>query len=187
MSKTKKRLLFVGSFFLPFLLLLFLWTLLGLAPFGNNNLLVSDLGTQYMPFLSTFKTFFQGSSFSLYSFSDALGGSILPLSAYYLLSPFNLLVLLFSYEQLPIAILLIITLKISSMGSALFYYLDKTYSRVSLGTLLFSTAYSLCGFVTVYCLNFMWLDALILLPLIVLGLQRLWDKKTIGFIVSLSF
>lgn len=177
MSKTKKRLLFVGSFFLPFLLLLFLWTLLGLAPFGNNNLLVSDLGTQYMPFLSTFKTFFQGSSFSLYSFSDALGGSILPLSAYYLLSPFNLLVLLFSYEQLPIAILLIITLKISSMGSALFYYLDKTYSRVSLGTLLFSTAYSLCGFVTVYCLNFMWLDALILLPLIVLGLQRLWDKK----------
>lgn len=177
MSKTKKSLLVSGSFLLPFLLLIVLWSILGLAPFGNNNLLVSDLGTQYMPFLSAFKQFFQGDNYSLYSFSDALGGTILPLSAYYLLSPFNILVFLFSYEQLPIAILLIITLKISLMGSSMFYYLQKTYRQSTLSTLLFSTSYSLCGFVTVYCLNFMWLDALILLPLLVLGIQRLWDHK----------
>ncbi|MGX7264930.1 YfhO family protein [Enterococcus crotali] len=177
MLKVKKYLLVGGSFFLPFLLLVILWSILGLAPLGNNNLLVSDLGTQYMPFLSAFKQFFQGETYSLYSFSDALGGTILPLSAYYLLSPFNLIVLLFSYEQLPIAILLIITLKISLMGSSMFYYLQKTYRQSTISTLLFSTSYSLCGFVTVYCLNFMWLDALILLPLLVLGIQRLWEHK----------
>ncbi|OJG25295.1 hypothetical protein RU98_GL001120 [Enterococcus caccae] len=133
-----------------------------------------------MPFLSSLKQFFQGDTYSLYSFSDALGGTILPLSAYYLLSPFNILVLFFSYEQLPIAILLIITLKISLMGSSMFYYLHKTYKDSTLSTLLFSTSYSLCGFVTVYCLNFMWLDALILLPLLVLGIQQLWDHKKYG-------
>lgn len=177
MSKVKKYLLVGGSFFLPFLLLVILWSILGLAPLGNNNLLVSDLGTQYMPFLSAFKQFFQGETYSLYSFSDALGGTILPLSAYYLLSPFNLLVLLFSYEQLPLAILLIIMLKISLMGSSMFYYLQKTYRQSTVATLLFSTSFSLCGFVTVYCLNFMWLDALILLPLLILGIQRLWDQQ----------
>ncbi|MBO0439980.1 YfhO family protein [Candidatus Enterococcus ikei] len=186
MSKSKKSLLIGGSFLLPFLLLIILWSILGLAPFGNNNLLVSDLGTQYMPFLSAFKQFFQGETYSLYSFSDALGGTILPLSAYYLLSPFNILALLFSYEQLPLAILLIITLKISFMGSSMFYYLQKTYQQSTFATLLFSTSYSLCGFVTVYCLNFMWLDALILLPLLVLGIQRLWDhKKYVLYSVSL--
>ncbi|WP_430603275.1 hypothetical protein IGJ02_000643 [Enterococcus sp. DIV0724b] len=186
MSKTKKSLLVTGSFLLPFLLLIILWSILGLAPLGNNNLLVSDLGTQYMPFLSSLKQFFQGETYSLYSFSDALGGTILPLSAYYLLSPFNSLVLLFSYEQLPIAILLIITLKISLMGSSMFYYLQKTYRQSTISTLLFSTSYSLCGFVTVYCLNFMWLDALVLLPLLVLGIQRLWDhKKYVLYAVSL--
>lgn len=186
MSKTKKSLLVTGSFLLPFLLLIILWLILGLAPLGNNNLLVSDLGTQYMPFLSSLKQFFQGETYSLYSFSDALGGTILPLSAYYLLSPFNSLVLLFSYEQLPIAILLIITLKISLMGSSMFYYLQKTYRQSTISTLLFSTSYSLCGFVTVYCLNFMWLDALVLLPLLVLGIQRLWDhKKYVLYAVSL--
>ncbi|EOH96922.1 hypothetical protein UAY_02654 [Enterococcus moraviensis ATCC BAA-383] len=177
MLKSKKNVLICGSFLLPFLLLLILWSILGLAPFGNNNLLVSDLGTQYMPFLSSFKQFFQGETNSLYSFSDTLGSTILPLSAYYLLSPFNCLVLFFSYEQLPIVILLIITLKISFMGSTMFYYLQKTYQQATISTLLFSTSYSLCGFVTVYCLNFMWLDALILFPLLVLGIQELWSHK----------
>ncbi|MBM7689300.1 hypothetical protein BCR24_11085 [Enterococcus ureilyticus] len=187
MSKVKKYALIGGSFLLPFLLLIVLWSILGLAPFGNNNLLVSDLGSQYMPFLSAFKQFFQGETHSLYSFSDALGGTILPLSAYYLLSPFNLIVLLFSYEQLPIAILLIITLKISLMGTSMFYYLQKTYQHATVATLLFSTSYSLCGFVTVYCLNFMWLDALILLPLLVLGIQRLWDHKKYALYAAILF
>lgn len=56
--KNKSKLLWLGSFFLPFLLLLLVWMTLQLAPFGDNNLLVSDLGTQYMPFLSFLKRSF---------------------------------------------------------------------------------------------------------------------------------
>ncbi|MTD38423.1 YfhO family protein [Erwinia sp. CPCC 100877] len=185
--KTKQHLLFGGSFLLPLVLLGLLWAILGLAPFGGNNLLVSDLGTQYMPFLSAFKHFFQEGNLSFYSFSNALGGSMLPLSAYYLLSPFNFLVLFFSYEQLPTAILFIITLKISLMGSSMFYYLKKTYQFDSWFTLLFSTSYSFCGFVSIYALNFMWLDALILMPLLVLSIQQLWDQKRYGFYALVLF
>jgi uncharacterized membrane protein YfhO len=185
--KTKQPLLLGGSFLLPLLLLGLLWAILGLAPFGGNNLLVSDLGTQYLPFLSAFKHFFHDGNLSFYSFSDALGGSVLPLSAYYLLSPFNFLVLFFSYEQLPLAILLIITLKISLMGTSMFYYLKKTYHTDSWFTLLFSTSYSFCGFVSIYALNFMWLDALILMPLLVLSIQQLWDQKRYGFYATVLF
>lgn len=178
--KHKNKLLMIGSFVLPLLLLLILWTILQLAPFGDNNLLVSDLGTQYMPFLSFLKRSFHEGLTSVYSFSNEIGESVIPLAAYYLLSPFNLLVFLFSYEQLPIAVLWIITLKIALMGTSMFYYLKQTYQTSSWGTLLFSTAYSLCGFVTVYSQNFMWLDALILFPLVVLGIQHLWDEKKWG-------
>ena len=178
--KHKNKLLMIGSFVLPLLLLLILWTILQLAPFGDNNLLVSDLGTQYMPFLSFLKRSFHEGLTSVYSFSNEIGESVIPLAAYYLLSPFNLLVFLFSYEQLPIAVLWIITLKIALMGTSMFYYLKQTYQTSSWGTLLFSTAYSLCGFVTVYSQNFMWLDALILFPLVVLGIQHLWDEKKMG-------
>ena len=84
----------VRKFFLPFLLLLLVWMTLQLAPFGDNNLLVSDLGTQYMPFLS-FKTLFSRGITTFYSFSNEIGESIVPLAAYYLLSPFNVLAFFF--------------------------------------------------------------------------------------------
>lgn len=178
--KNKSKLLWLGSFFLPFLLLLLVWMTLQLAPFGDNNLLVSDLGTQYMPFLSFLKRSFHEGITTFYSFSNEIGESIVPLAAYYLLSPFNVLAFFFPYEQLPIAILWIITLKLALMGTTMFSYLKYTYQKVDGTTLLFSTSYSFCGFVTVYSQNFMWLDALILFPLILLGLQRLWDQRKWG-------
>lgn len=186
-TSLKKYLLPISSFLLPLFLLVLLWIALQLAPFGDNNLLVSDLGTQYLPFLNSFKRFFEEGSYSLYSFSDALGGNILVFSAYYLISPFNFLVLFFPYNALPIAALLIITLKISSIGLSMFYYLNKTYKQTSVYTLLFSTSYSFCGFVTIYCLNFMWLDALILLPILVLAIQRLWNKKQYFLYITTLF
>ncbi|WP_457286578.1 YfhO family protein, partial [Pseudomonas aeruginosa] len=71
-------------------------------------------------------------------------------------------------------------LKLALMGTTMFSYLKYTYQKVDGTTLLFSTSYSFCGFVTVYSQNFMWLDALILFPLILLGLQRLWDQRKWG-------
>ena len=87
--------------------------------------------------------------------------------------------LFFPYEQLPIAILWIITLKLALMGTTMFSYLKYTYQKL-MAPRYFSTSYSFCGFVTVYSQNFMWLDALILFPLILLGLQRLWDQRKWG-------
>lgn len=186
-TSLKKYLLPISSFLLPLCLLILLWITLRLAPFGDNNLLVSDLGTQYLSFLNSFKRFFEEGNYSLYSFSDALGGNILVFSAYYLISPFNFLVLFFPYDALPIVALLIITLKISSIGLTMFYYLKKTYKKTSVYTLLFSTSYSFCGFVTIYCLNFMWLDALILLPILVLAIQNLWSKNRYFLYVIILF
>lgn len=179
MNKTKNILQFIGSFLLPFSLLLILWHILQLAPFGDYNLLVSDLGTQYLPFLSEFKTMLANGELHFYSFANDIGDSLLSLSAYYLLSPFNFLVAFFDYADLPVAILWIITLKIATIGTSMFYYLKKHYHRTSWLTLAFSTAYSLSGFVVAYSLNFMWLDALIFLPLITLGLEKLYHNRQI--------
>ncbi len=95
----------------------------------------------------------------------------------------------FPYEQLPIAILWIITLKLALMGTTMFSYLKYTYQKVDGTTLLFfnvpivSVALS-----PSIAKNFMWLDALILFPLILLGLQRLWDQRKWGlYSITLFF
>ena len=50
-TKHKQAISYYGlSFGLPLVLVLIGFAIMGLVPFGNHNLLFSDLGTQYMTF-----------------------------------------------------------------------------------------------------------------------------------------
>lgn len=94
------------------------------------------------------------------------------LAAYYLLSPFNLILFLFSRNTLPAGITLIIALKIASCGFTFFQYLRATHA-VSAKMLLMSTTYALMGYNVAYFLNIMWLDGVIMLPLIAVGIRKI--------------
>lgn len=90
-NKSKEVVYLFLSFALPFICLSFTYYLLGMYPFGNNSLLTIDLNDQYLSFFSYFKDILHGEANMIYSFSKGMGGEMIGLSAYYLLSPFNLL------------------------------------------------------------------------------------------------
>ncbi|MFC6261484.1 YfhO family protein [Levilactobacillus fujinensis] len=150
----------------------------GITPFGNHSLLMSDMGTQYIPFLTAMQHAFKYQVFHLYSFSQSLGGSVVPTIAYYLLSPFNLLVVFFSAAQVPIAASLIIMLKIATIAATMTWYLQQHFRTTQRLTVIFALAFSFCGFVAMNYFDYMWLDALIVLPLVAAGVDRLvWQGK----------
>ena len=64
-------------------------------PFGKNSLLTVDLAGQYIAFFNAFKNILDGSINMFYSFSKTLGGNMYGLLTYYLMSPFNLLLVFF--------------------------------------------------------------------------------------------
>lgn len=174
----QKQLLFqIISLVLPLIILIPVFFSMGVTPFGNSNLLVSDLGTQYVPFFSYFKEMLLGQGSPLYSFSSGMGDDFLPLAAYYLMSPFNLLFLITSKAYLATAVTIVIMLKICFISGSLFFYLSKTYQKVEVSQLFFALGYAFCGFVGIYLYNIMWLDALIWLPLLTLSIQYLVDKN----------
>ncbi|WP_125980592.1 YfhO family protein [Loigolactobacillus iwatensis] len=180
MQKSRRPLYYLLAFLIPLITLSVAFMQLGLAPFGSHNLLISDMGTQYIAFFTELRRHLLTHQFSFYSFSLSLGDSAFPLFAYYLISPFNLILLLFKASEVPVAINFIILLKIATIGLSMAYYLQRVYRKVSLTTLLFSTAYSLCGFVAMYFYDIMWLDALIYLPLITLSIGHLYNTKKTG-------
>ncbi len=165
------------AFVVPMILVgLVFWTL-GITPFGSHNLLISDMGTQYVAWLTQFRHAITTGQFSFYSFSLSLGDNAFPLVAYYMLSPFNLLLFFFPANQVPLAITFIILLKVGTIGFSMSYYLRRVYHNTNWQNLIFSTVFSLSGFVATYFYDIMWLDALILLPLVILGLRRLVNNK----------
>ncbi|MGX7420208.1 YfhO family protein [Carnobacterium gallinarum] len=174
----QKRFLFqLASLLLPLLILIPVFVSMGVAPFGKSNLLVSDLGTQYVPFFSYFKEMVLGNGSPLYSFSSGMGDDFLPLAAYYLMSPFNLIFLVTPKIYLATAVTLVIMLKICFISWSLVFYLSRTYQKVEVAQLFFALGYAFCGFVGIYLYNIMWLDALIWLPIVALSIQYLVDRN----------
>ncbi|WP_367377102.1 YfhO family protein [Levilactobacillus cerevisiae] len=145
----------------------------GVAPFGNHGLLMSDMGTQYIPLLTAMQHALKYQVFHLYSFSQSLGSVVVPTVAYYLLSPFNLIVVFFSGSQVPIAASLIVMAKIATIAATMTWYLQRHFRTTQRLTIIFALAFSFCGFVAVNYFDFMWLDSLIILPLVAGGLDRL--------------
>ncbi|WP_461242829.1 YfhO family protein [Secundilactobacillus muriivasis] len=157
------------------------------TPFGSRNLLIGDMSAQYLQFLTYFRHVITTGQFATYSFSFGVGENLVPMVAYYLLSPFNLLVGLFSVGQLPMAITLILMLKISASAAAMSYYLARHTHQMRWGIVAFAVAYALCGFVTADFVNIMWLDGLIYLPLIAASIDRVRDgQRSLGLFVWLT-
>lgn len=175
-----------AAFGLTFCLTLLVYILQGVAPFGDHTMLYSDAGTQYLSFWVYFRDAFLGRQDFSYALEKTLGGNLAGLYAYYGASPFELLFLLFPKEQAPLAMHLIVLLKLSccSLTMALYFRYSGGLSRRDL---LFTTAYAFCGYNVNYFWSAMWLDGVILLPLIALGLRRLFaGKRPWLYLFSLS-
>lgn len=177
----------VLSFLLPLVVLIPIMMILKITPFGNHNLMMSDLGAQYTPFFSYLKQMLLGKESLIYSFSTGMGDGILPLAAYYLMSPFNFLFLLVPNSSLDTMVTCVILLKICCCSAAMNYYLRKTFKHNSTTQIFFSLGYALCAYVVIYQFNLMWLDAVILFPLVVLYLQKLIDeRRTLAYTITLA-
>ena len=82
---------------------------------------------------------------------------------------------------------LVIILKISLSGLSFAYYISKHYRKYDVSIVYFSLFYALSGWVLGYNWNIMWLDCIFILPLIMLGLEKLMrDGKGLMYGVSLA-
>lgn len=175
--KNKKILKYFFAFLIPCLLMVGIYASVGIFPFGKKSLLTVDMAGQYVAFFNAYKNIFSGGISAFYSFSKTLGGNMFGLITYYLMSPFNLILLLFNKINITEAILLINILKIGACGLTSFIYFNKTFKDKNLVTLVFSTVYALCAYNIVYSQNLLWLDGVIFLPLVFLGIDRLIEKQ----------
>ena len=175
-SETKKRTKFnyyLWATLVPIGLLAIILSILQIAPFGGKSLLVSDLATQYLPFFADLRSQLLHHSISSYSFLVSIGDGMLPIYTYYLMSPLNLIIVFFSKAQLPLAINIIISCKIILSSISMSWFLQRKYQSTSLVGVAGGIAYGFCSFVAMYFYDLMWLDALIGLPIIIWGLERL--------------
>ncbi len=174
--KTKKYSLEKGllaAWGIPSGIMLLLFIMNGIFPFGDRSFLFSDMYHQYMPFFSEFMEKVKAGESLYYSWNVGIGSNFLALYVYYLASPLHWLAFMFPQEYLMEFMSYLVIIKIGLCGLTFCYYLRRHFNTHSVTTVLFSVFYALSGFMAAYNWNIMWLDCIWLFPLILWGLEKL--------------
>ncbi len=172
--KKETRLLMVASFGLPFLIMIVMFVVNRIYPFGDRSFLCTDMYHQYTPFFAEFVRKIKAGEGLAYSYNIGAGSNFLALYAYYLASPLHWLVFLFPEKYLIEFMSYLCVIKIGLCGLTAGYYFRKHFDTGrNVGVILFACFYALSGFMAAYNWNIMWLDCVVLLPLIMLGLEAL--------------
>ncbi|MBE6598889.1 MAG: hypothetical protein E7638_05555 [Ruminococcaceae bacterium] len=173
-AKKRVRWSVVGICFAVSACIMFLlYACLKVWPFGENAVLVLDLNAQYVYYFEKLRNILTEGDSILYAFERNLGGEFMGIFAYYLSSPFSLLVALFPKEMMTEAIYAIMVLKCGFCALTFGYFLEKTRRLSPFATVMFSLMYSLSAYAVVMQHNLMWTDNLIALPLLVLGVDAI--------------
>lgn len=181
----KNKLIFPAAALLPVLFMLVVYARLGVWPFGDKTVYTWDLQGQYSSFMVLMHNLLTGKEHIGYSLTGGLGGNLYGLAAYYLGSPLNIIMIFFDEKTMPVGIMLLILLKTAGMGFFMFLYLYQ--KKPSPAALLFSTAYAFSAYAIAYQSNIMWMDALMFLPLVIWGLEKLIKEgKCLLYIISLG-
>lgn len=187
------------AFCLPIILMLVIYWCVGMYPFGNHTVGYGDLANQYVAVMTYFKeNFFHPENF-LYSFKIALGGNFFPVFAYYLSSPVNIISLLFPAKDMLNFFEFNIVFNAGLSGLTMFLYLKNSFllnrdlkktetnAKISI-TVALSTSFALSTFFFNYARSAMWFNAIGILPIVFLGLEKLIrNKKPTLYLISFSF
>lgn len=164
----------LASFFVPVLLLLVVFISRHIHPFGDGALFTCDLYYQMAPILSELRHKILSGESLFYTWNAGLGINFWPVIAYYAASPLNLILLVFPQRFIYDGIALLILLRAGLSGLFFFLLIYKKDGKKGPWVLALSTAYALGGYVLSYFWVVMWMDAVVLLPLIVLGLWKVF-------------
>lgn len=183
MKKIKNNIYVLYTLLLSILIILVFFYINNITPFGSKDFTVIDFYHQYFPMTSELINRILNSKTLLFSFNGSL--PFIRNLYNYLSSPFNILLLPFK-DNLSTGFSLLIAIKAVLASTTICYYLTKNIKN-SILSIPISISYGFSSYYIAYHWNIMWLDGMIFLPLIILGLERIIkENKSLLYIITLS-
>lgn len=162
------------------IILLIIYAIKGIFPFGRMTIANGDMGQSYMTFYHfLYDIFYNGKNifydYTLGMGSNMYGGFMID----GLLNPSAFLILLGSRESIPYMFSIILTVKIAFIALTSFILFNKLYKENTFYNVIFSIIYALSGYVLMYNTNIMWLDVVGLFPLFILAIKYMFETDKI--------
>lgn len=173
------------AFLITAAILLVLYILYELNPFGEYIISGPDFTAQYCPFFTELYDRIVNGESLLYSFR-CFGMPLIGNFFNYNSSPSMIFIFLFGRDNIPTALAAMVMAKASFASATFSFYLKKSRGGSGLLSAGFGILYALSGWFMASYFILMWLDALVILPLVILGIENLINHKSHKlYIVSL--
>lgn len=171
------------------IILLIIYGMKGLFPFGDKTIIQADLGQSYVPVFYNIHDILRNSGSFLWSFNLGIGSNFygsFVLNA--LFSPFTLIFGLIERSQIINYINILLILKTVIMSLTSIYTFKKIYKNTKEEWFyIFGLLYALSGYVLLNYHNIVWFDSLIVFPLFCLSFKHLLDTgKSKWYVITLS-
>ena len=156
------------------------------APFGKHSLLTIDFFHQYGPMMGELFDRVKNLDQFIYSFNMGMGLPFFKNYFNYMSSLFNIILFLGKRTDLLTSYSFIIGLKVALSAVTMGIFLNKKMDKKKAMIPTLAILYAFSNYFTAYYWNIMWLDGIVFLPLVVLGIEKLVDEKKIFlYIISL--
>lgn len=186
-EKLKNNKKLILTFILAFIIINIVFYINEITPYGEHTTLKVDFFHQYGPMLKElwyrithFKSLF-------YSYNMSMGLPIFRNFFNYLASPFNIILLFFTEKTIITGYSFVIMLRVSVCAVTFNYFLEQKFKDKKKIYIFLSLLYAFSNYFVSYYWNIMWLDGMVFLPLIVLGIEKIINEnKYLLYIISLT-
>ena len=179
-KKLAKTIKYITAFLIPFTIIFTTYYLHGIFWDSDTSPLLGDGFHQYVIFDIELSNILHGKGSLFYTFTSGLGLNFYALSSYYLGSFLSPIVYFFNTISMPNEVYLTTMIKFGLAGLTSFISLKSIYNRVNHYLLLIlSTSYTLMSFTVSQMEIKTWLDVFIIIPIVLLGLEKLIKKRKI--------
>ncbi|NMD68805.1 YfhO family protein [Bacillus sp. DNRA2] len=183
MKKVKPILIFL----IPIFIVLAVFFIFKITPFGPSSIWYIDLPAQIILFYSHLYDVFRGQESILFTWNYGMGINFWATFCYYLSSPLSFLIVFFPRDLIPQAVIMIYLIKLGLASLFMSVMLRKLYDINDMKAIVFSISYSLMSFSITYYFLPMWIDAIYLLPLLILSVHFiLKENKYKLFLITLT-
>ena len=170
--------------------IVFIYVFKGIWPFGANRIAYFDNMQQVAPLYAHLWDWMHGKASLWFDWYTGFGTNVsMSISAFSMLSPFNLLLYLFPRTLILESISILTLVKMIFMAVAMYAYINKKYNSLSYNMkVAFSLMYTFCGYTVLYGSCFTpWMDIVALFPLLMLAYENMMQTgKKLFYIIMVA-
>lgn len=191
MNKSKKifnkYVFWILPYLIVFLVIIILYIIMGIYPFGNQHILQIDAYQAYAPRVNELYSKLREGESLFYSWQGGLGNDFYLSFVTSMFQPILLVGIFFKTQNITEVFSLFYLIQIPVCAATCSIFLKEAFKKFNIITICFSVMYALCAFVTASMFVYYWIMGVAMLPLVALGLEKLInDRKILLYVISLG-